>query len=81
MKGQGSNPQERDTPRLDDGSPLYYVFVPQASLDEGFIRPNEAQKAQALLRKCLDINPGAVEACLGKTYEHPRVALYPLLWL
>ena len=81
MKGQGSNPQERDIPRLDDGSPLYYVFVPQASLDEGFIRPNEAQKAQALLRQCTDINPWAVEACSGKTRDHARNALYTILWL
>lgn len=63
-------------PRLKDGSPLHYAFIPE---DKLMIKPADIQGARNMLDKYADVDPATVASCAGKTAEEARHILRGIL--
>lgn len=67
---------EATGPRLKDGSPLHYAFIPE---DKLVLKAADVEGAKNMLDKCADVDPAAVASCAGKTAEEARHILWGIL--
>lgn len=67
---------EATGPRLKDGSPLHYAFLPK---DKLVLKPVDVQGAKNMLAKCIEADPKAVEQAVGKSAAEARHILWGIL--